>query len=88
MGKVCSECGIEKPLAKFYVFHTEPDGHMAWCKACHNGLRELHRQQAAFFAERQLGDPSEEQIAIECRKFQARWSDKKRASMRSGKVPL
>lgn len=85
--KRCTDCGIEKPLTKFYVFHTEPDGYMAWCKACHNGLR-VAPAAGCVFAERQLGDPSEEQIAAECRKFQARWSDKKRASRRRGKVAL
>lgn len=83
MHKVCNECGIEKPLNKFYRHPWEPDGFMPRCKFCHNGGQELIRRQTDFFAERQLGDPSEEQITAACLKLQSRWSDKKRASRRA-----
>ena len=84
--KVCCECGEEKPVAKFYKHPWEPDGFMPRCKFCHNGGQELQRKQAEFFSERQLGDPSEEQIAAACRIFQAKWSAKKRASRRAGRA--
>lgn len=37
-----------------------------------------HANRAAFLAERQLGDPSEEQIEAACRRIQSGWSARKR----------
>lgn len=80
--KLCSDCGVEKPLTKFYRFHAMEDGLMPWCKACHNGLTKWHKEQTTFFSERQLGDPSETAIQIACQKIQAGWSDKQRQRRR------
>lgn len=83
--KVCCECNREKPVSKFYRHPCEPDGFMPRCKFCHNGGQDLICSRIAFSSERQLGDPSVEQIEAECRKFQAKWSAKKKASRRSGR---
>ena len=80
--KTCVECGCIKPLAKFYVFNVMEDRRMPWCKACHNGLTKWHKEQAAFYADRQLGDPSEETIRFQCERIQAGWTEKKRARRR------
>jgi hypothetical protein len=32
--KVCTKCGIEKPLSDFYKSKNYIDGHCYWCKAC------------------------------------------------------
>ena len=86
MSKRCFECGVDKPLAKFYKHPSHVDGHMPRCKWCHNGGQELIRRGEEFRNEPQLGDPSESQIAIECKRFQSRWSTAKRQSRQKGKV--
>lgn len=80
--KTCNECGVSKPLSKFYRHPWEQDGYMPRCKFCHNGGQELKRRQEEFFSERQLGDPSEESIRLACEKIKAAWTDKQRARRR------
>ena len=86
MTKRCCECGVEKPLAKFYKHPAHLDGLMPHCRWCHNGGQDLIRRGEEFRSEPQLGDPSESQIAIECKRFQSRWSTAKRQSRQKGKV--
>lgn len=80
--KTCTDCGIAKPPTKFYTFKVMDDGLMPWCKACHNGLSKWHKEQTAFFAERQLGDPSEETIRFQCERIRAGWTEKQLARRR------
>jgi len=37
--KVCTKCGIDKPLEKFYVAKKGRLGRFAHCKVCHNQYR-------------------------------------------------
>lgn len=84
--RVCSECGLEKLLAKYYRHPNGPDGFMSHCKACHNGCTETNRRQAAEAMERQLGDPSEEQIAMQTAEIRAKWSGEVMERRRSRKA--
>jgi hypothetical protein len=86
--KHCCECGGEKILAKFYRHPAESDGYMPRCKACHNGCTTWNESQRSFFAERQLGDPSEESIRATCQRLQARWTDKQRQRRRRAATEL
>ena len=37
--KVCSICGIEKPLSEFALNKTRKDGHASDCKSCRKKYR-------------------------------------------------
>jgi len=78
IGKVCSECGKDKPASKFYKHAGAPDGLMPHCKACHNGCTETNARRTAELMERQLGDPTEEQILMACERLRSGWSPAKR----------
>lgn len=75
----CLECGVAKPLVKFY-------GSMPCCKACRNGVTEANLRRATEIKDRQAGEPSEEQIADACLLIQRQWSKKKKASRQRGRV--
>jgi MinD superfamily P-loop ATPase len=77
--KRCSECKRHIEIRKFYKDRTQPDGFSSWCKSCMNC--GVVRERAVYGdGERQWGDPTEEQIARECLRFQASWSNKVRQS--------
>ena len=38
--KVCSICGIEKPLSEFALNKTRKDGHASDCKSCRKKYKE------------------------------------------------
>lgn len=80
--KTCVECHRELQVTKFHRHPAEPDGFMSHCKACHNGCFETIERLRSAAIERQLGDPSEEQIAAACAAFQAKWSDEERIKRR------
>lgn len=46
--KRCPHCGKTKLLSEFHKNRTSPDGHMSWCRACHN---EDERQRRANYAQ-------------------------------------
>lgn len=79
IGKVCSECGKEKPASKFYKHPGTLDGLMAHCKACHIGCTAWNERRQEMMRERQFGDPTEEQIRLACERLRAGWSEAKRA---------
>jgi MinD superfamily P-loop ATPase len=84
--KRCPECKKWHEARKFYKDSTTPDGLMSWCKSCMNC--DIVRDRPAYGnGERQFGDPTEEQIAAECRLFQAKWSDKVRHRRKNARVP-
>lgn len=80
--RVCSECDTEKLLSKYYRHPHGPGGFMSHCKACHNGCTETNRRLSAELIERQLGDPSEEQIAMMTSKIRSMWTEKVRLRRR------
>lgn len=53
MHKICTKCGIDKPLDDFYSAKKMADGHASWCKECSKEWvreytdknREKYRQQ-------------------------------------------
>lgn len=77
--KRCIRCGVAKPPTKFH-------GSMSDCKACHNGVTEPNLRRAAEIKDRQAGEPSELEIAEACLLIQQRWSAKKQASRKRGRV--
>jgi hypothetical protein len=72
----CCECGREKPPEKFY--RDTPD-----CKWCHNKMPATLARRSRECLERQLGDPTPEQILAICEVLRADWSPKKLKSRRS-----
>lgn len=42
--KVCSRCGVEKPVTEFYKQKTGKDGLMGWCKVCTKQYRSDNKQ--------------------------------------------
>jgi len=42
--KICSKCGIEKPLSEFHSNKWHKDGHTTQCKKCVNGGMKLKRK--------------------------------------------
>lgn len=45
--KVCSQCGIAKPLASFYKDASKSDGLRPNCKACHLSRGTRYRDKQA-----------------------------------------
>jgi|LakMenEpi03Aug12_release.lakeMendotaPanAssembly.Ray.scaffolds.fasta_scaffold918429_2 hypothetical protein len=83
--KRCEGCKKWKDYRKFYKHPKKPDGHMDECKSCHNC--DIVRDRPIYGdGEPMLGDPTEDQIARECIRLQASWSDKVRESRRKAKV--
>lgn len=35
MNKICSKCGLEKPIDEFVINNSKKDKHGSWCKECH-----------------------------------------------------
>ena len=35
MEKICTECGLEKPICEFVRNNTKKDGYSSYCKECH-----------------------------------------------------
>lgn len=35
MEKICTECGLEKPICEFVRNNTKKDGYASYCKECH-----------------------------------------------------
>lgn len=35
MNKICSKCGLEKPINEFVKNKTKKDGYASYCKECH-----------------------------------------------------
>jgi len=77
--KRCSTCGQSKSPEKFFAG-------MAHCKACHNGVTMSNLRRSTETRGRQQDEPTEDQIAAACLLIQQRWSKKKRASRKRGKV--
>src|SRR5574343_1143003 len=38
--KVCKNCGIRKPLGKFFKNAKLKDGHRSWCKTCERPMQQ------------------------------------------------
>lgn len=77
--KKCPECSKWLEARKFYKDLTKPDGLAAWCKSCMN-CGVVHDRPVYGKGERQWGDPTEDQIAAACLRFQASWSPAVRES--------
>lgn len=45
--KVCSHCGVSKPLSEFHKNSKTKDGHQSWCKSCTINHVAEKRKQAA-----------------------------------------
>lgn len=86
--QVCSQCGEEKVLAKFYKHPTTPSGRMAHCKACHNGCTATNHRWERVCREWMPGDPTEAYIRQECKRFQGEWTDKCRQRRRARATQL
>jgi len=40
--KICTKCGIEKPVKEFSLSKNEEDGYNDWCKRCHKEYGKLN----------------------------------------------
>lgn len=45
VAKVCSKCGIKKPLSDFYKDRARKDGHRPHCKKCKNAINKRWRDE-------------------------------------------
>jgi hypothetical protein len=79
IGKVCAECGVDKPASKYHKHPQMPDGLMPVCKACRIGCTALNERRREAMLERQWGDPTEEQIRLACERLRGGWSKAKLA---------
>ena len=79
--KRCNECRKWLEVRRFYKHPAQPDGLMPHCKSCQN-CGVVRDRPVYGNGERQWGDPTEEQIAAECLRFQAGWSQATRESRR------
>lgn len=43
--KVCTRCGIQKPIEDFPIHRSSRDGHKGYCKACHSESQRKGRLQ-------------------------------------------
>lgn len=43
--KICSHCGIDKPLDEFYNEKKKPDGKCNYCKDCMKAIRNFHHEK-------------------------------------------
>jgi hypothetical protein len=51
--KICTKCGIEKPLDDFHKQKTGRLGHHSWCKDCFNSYHPNHRTPASYEVHRE-----------------------------------
>jgi hypothetical protein len=42
--KVCSQCGLEKPIGDFALLRRSRDGHRGYCKRCGEKYRDRYRE--------------------------------------------
>ena len=52
MGKVCSKCGVEKPLDHFYKRSERPSGYQSHCKTCNGGDTKPKNFSHTWYQER------------------------------------
>ena len=45
LNKICTSCGVDKPLAMYGKAKTCKDGHRNYCKGCHRVRKELWRSK-------------------------------------------
>lgn len=45
--KVCSKCGVEKPISQYWKDRYNPDGLFRYCSDCAMVLKELRRERYA-----------------------------------------
>lgn len=45
VARVCSKCGIQKPLSEFYRAKRHRGGYHTWCKECSNASRARSRER-------------------------------------------
>ena len=48
--KVCTKCGIEKPLSEFYKDKYQKSGYTSHCKACHTQYAIENRERRNLYA--------------------------------------
>ena len=72
--KVCSKCGVEKPLSEFALNKTRKDGHASDCKDCRKQYRDehyrLHKEQykekAAAYKRKKTKELEEFKSTLKC----------------------
>lgn len=91
--KVCTKCGVEKPLDQFYPDARYRHGREAQCKVCKSaGRTETNRKKSADRS-RQWTQDNPERVAEHWRRSAARHPERRRAgsavhyAVRSGKLP-
>jgi hypothetical protein len=42
--KVCTNCGVEKPISEFYKNKNIRDGFTCWCKKCDSDSHKKYRK--------------------------------------------
>lgn len=47
--KICSKCGIEKPLTEFHKQQRNKDGLRHWCKECRRRYYQANRKQQGVY---------------------------------------
>lgn len=48
--KVCTKCGLEKPIDEFVKRSSSSDGHASWCKQCqHNHYLQYYKEAKQKF---------------------------------------
>jgi 5-methylcytosine-specific restriction endonuclease McrA len=43
--KICTKCGVEKPLTEFHADKRATDGRTVWCKTCRNARTKEWQQE-------------------------------------------
>lgn len=72
--KVCSICGIEKPLSEFALNKTRKDGHASDCKSCRKKYRDEHyrlhkeyyKEKAAAYKRKKTKELEEFKSTLKC----------------------
>jgi hypothetical protein len=44
ISKICSKCGLEKPISEFNKDKNHKDGLQTWCKECYNHYHDITKQ--------------------------------------------
>ena len=63
MKKVCSHCGKEKDISKFYKSKQTKDGLFSWCRSC-----VLNNQKSEYY-----GTSSDYRDSVEKREYKRKW---------------
>jgi 5-methylcytosine-specific restriction endonuclease McrA len=54
--KICTCCGVEKPLSEYYKEAKGRDGHRGNCKLCHNSHKKIYNQNPIVKERRRVSD--------------------------------